>query len=497
MGKIGAAANEPLWARTVLTAFLRHFRGLQKEEDGVVLILVALLIVPLLLVVAVGIDFSQTLVVKRQLAAAVDAAALAIGTDQGEIDQAALDEKAEAYIRAHYSEASFGTLKDFDVTRAVNADSDIEVDVSAVAEVPTSFMRLGGVETLTVAVSSKVIRRDRNLEVVMVLDNSGSMSSAGKMTAMKDAANGLVSTLFGNQETPSNIRVGLVPFTGGVNVNVLSTTPWLDKANPADLNGLILTLLAGESAFDFLAVMRGGIAARWGGCVRSRVGNDPGGPGYDVSDRVPDPTMKNTLFSAYFKPFLGPLKAAYMGVLPPGGPMSPNENCPAAPVQPLTNVKSTITNAINAMTPNGSTNIPEAVAWGWRLISSSEPFTQGAVYSDQNTIKALIVLTDGENAINGSFSSYGQGTAQLNAALNPKMTQVCDNVVADKDGVDGDEDIQLYTIAFNVPPGSTVETLMKNCATKDSYAYSSQDNSSMQSAFRAIAASLNQLRIAK
>jgi Flp pilus assembly protein TadG len=489
---------------TVLSAFLRRLRRLQKDEEGVVLILVALLIVPLLLVVAVGIDFSQTLVVKRQLSAAVDAAALAIGTDEGEMDQAALDEKAEAYIRAHYPEASFGILTDFNVSRTVNGESDIEVDVSATAEVPTSFMRLGGVETLTVAVSSKVIRRDRNLEVVMVLDNSGSMSSAGKMTAMKDAASGLVGTLFGNQETSANIRVGLVPFTGGVNVNVPSTTPWLDRANPADLNGLILNLLAGESAFDFLSVMQGGIAARWGGCVRSRMGNDPGGPGYDVSDRVPDPTRKNTLFSAYFKPFFGPLKVSYLGIIPPGGPFSPNENCPAARVQPLTNAKSTILNAVNAMTADGSTNIPEAIAWGWRLLSSTEPFTQGAAYSDQNTIKALIVLTDGENSVSGSFSSYGQGNGgnpqlgpQVNTALNQKMTQVCDNVVADKDGVEGDEDIQLYTIAFNVPPGSTVETLMRNCATKDSYAYRSQDNSSMQSAFRAIAASLNQLRIAK
>jgi Flp pilus assembly protein TadG len=468
---------------------------MQREEDGVVLILVAVLIVPLLLVIAVGIDFSQTLVVKRQLAAAVDAAALAIGTDPDETEQAVLDDKAEAYIRAHYTEASFGTLKDFDVKRTVNGEADVEVDVSATAEVPTSFMRLGGVDTLTVAVTSKVIRRERKLEVVMVLDNSGSMASGGKMTAMKEAATGLVNTLFGNEEAPDNIKIGLVPFVGGVNVNVPSTTAWLDLNNPADLNGLILTLLNPlQSAFTFLEAMPGGIASRWRGCVRSREGFDLlggwAGLPYDIYDRPPDPLLKNTLFSAYFNPYRGPLLVSYLGQ----NSQQQNENCPTAPVQPLTNNKATITSAINSMTPSGNTNIPEGVAWGWRLISSGLPFQEGAPYSDQNTIKALIVLTDGENN-GGGFSSFGANKS--NTTLNQKMGQVCDYVAANQDSVEGDEDIQLYTIAFNVPAGSTIETLMRNCATKTSYAYSSQDNASMQSAFRNIAAGLNQLRIAK
>jgi Flp pilus assembly protein TadG len=481
----------------VVGAFFRSIDRFRQEERGVVLILVALLIVPLLLVIAVGIDFSQSLIVKRQLAAAVDAAALAIGTDKDEEDQVRLDEKAEAYIKAHYPNSSIGELKEFRVTRVTNADSDIEVDVSAVADVPTSFMRLGGVDKLTVGVSSKVVRRDRKLEVVMVLDNSGSMAIGGKMQAMKDAANGLVNTLYGDQATSDNIRIGLVPFTGAVNVNVPSTTTWLDRTNPADLNGLLLTLLAGESAFDFLAVMQGGIAARWGGCVRSRMG-------YDIVDTPPNPLSNNTLFSAHFKPFLGPLRPIYIGAAPFGGLFGQpqNENCPAATAQPLTNTKSSINQAINAMTANGSTNIPEGIAWGWRLISPTEPFTQGAAYSDNKSSKALIVLTDGENSVAGqnTFSSYGYGRSDnpqlgpnVNATLNTKTTEVCNNVKGASTTGGG---IRVYTVAFDVPAGSTVENLLRSCASTDSF-YQSQSNSELQAAFRDIAASLTQLRIAQ
>ena len=50
----------------------RTIRRFGREERGVVLILFLLVFMPLLLMVAVVIDFSQTLVVKRQLTSAVE-----------------------------------------------------------------------------------------------------------------------------------------------------------------------------------------------------------------------------------------------------------------------------------------------------------------------------------------------------------------------------------------------------------------------------------------
>jgi Flp pilus assembly protein TadG len=478
----------------VISRSIRRFR---REDKGVVLILVVLLVVPILIIVAVGIDFGQTLVVKRQLSGAVDAAALAIGIDPTLTEQDDLDAKALAYIKSHYPDSGIGELTSFTVTRTGDDAQESLVDVTATAEIPTNFMKIAGFETLTVTVGSSVVSRQNKLEVVMVLDNSGSMGGGGKLTAMKTAANTLVDILYGQDAVSEDVKVGLVPFTGGVNVNVPSTTPWLDINNPAPLNSAILTLLTGESAFTALELMSGGIASRWKGCVRSR--DDP----HDTQDTTPDPGNAVTLFSAQFKPFLGLLSvpALYAGSTSD----EQNENCPTATVQPISDTKATVVTAVDAQIADGNTNIAEALAWGWRLLSDGEPFTEAAPFTDQSVIKAIILLTDGENQVAGenTFSSYGFGSLlnpqigpDVNAGLNQKTAEVCQNIKADKDGEPGDQDILIFTIVFNVNSGPIL-TLMENCASDAGKFFNSPSAGELQSTFEAIAAGLNQLRIAQ
>src|SRR4029078_13337143 len=82
-------------------------------------------------------------------------------------------------------------------------------------------------------------------------------------------------------------------------------------------------------------------------------------------------------------------------------PLGPNYNCPASPILPLTNVKAKITSAINGMVAAGNPVIPERIAWGGRVLSPDLPFPEGAPYSDSDTVKFLILLTDGENNVGG------------------------------------------------------------------------------------------------
>jgi Flp pilus assembly protein TadG len=478
--------------------FYRKIRQFRHEEKGVVLILFILLIVPLLLVIAVGMDVGQTLIVKRQLTAAIDSAALTLGKLPDIIDQDDLNSKAEAYIRAHYPVSAIGNLTTFSVTRVDLGNGGSRIDISATAEVATSFMRIGGVDSLTVTVNAQVLRQENFLEVVMVLDNSGSMSGS-KLTALKTAANTLVDILFGADAVSEKVRIGLVPFVGGVNVNVPHTTSWLDSATPAPINSQYINdLAAGQSMFDVLASMNGGIAARWGGCVRSRY--NAGVDNLDTTDTPPDPASPETLFSAYFNPYRSTIAPHSKSLYVNQSSNSQNYNCTSAPIQPLTNVKSTITSAIAAMTAGGNTNIPEGLAWGWRLISPGEPLTEGQGYDQQQVIKAIIVLTDGEN--NGfGFSSYGKPEAvnpqigtNHQAALNTRLSTICANIKADKDGNNSDEDILLYAITFNV--SGPIETLMQNCASPGRF-FDSPTVEDLQAAFRSIASGLNQLRIMK
>ncbi|MBZ9819043.1 pilus assembly protein TadG-related protein [Mesorhizobium sp. CA4] len=93
----------------------------------------------------------------------------------------------------------------------------------------------------------------------------------------------------------------------------------------------------------------------------------------------------------------------------------PNAGCTTSPITPLQDVattagKQTILNAINAMTPTGNTNVPEGLAWGWRTLSSNEPFTEGRDNNERGNDKVVIVLTDGAN----TYSSVNDGNYAKN-----------------------------------------------------------------------------------
>lgn len=93
----------------------------------------------------------------------------------------------------------------------------------------------------------------------------------------------------------------------------------------------------------------------------------------------------------------------------------PNAGCTTSPITPLQDVtttsgKQTILNAIDAMAPTGNTNVPEGLAWGWRTLSSNEPFTEGRDNNEKGNDKVVIVLTDGAN----TYSSVNDGSYAKN-----------------------------------------------------------------------------------
>lgn len=97
----------------------------------------------------------------------------------------------------------------------------------------------------------------------------------------------------------------------------------------------------------------------------------------------------------------------------------PNGNCTTQPITPLVDVTNTagmkqIKDAISAMQPLGGTSVGSGLAWGWRVLSSAEPFTEGRPETDRGNDKVVILLTDGANTyytpssvrrLNGSTSA--------------------------------------------------------------------------------------------
>ncbi|WP_127519903.1 hypothetical protein [Mesorhizobium sp. Z1-4] len=97
----------------------------------------------------------------------------------------------------------------------------------------------------------------------------------------------------------------------------------------------------------------------------------------------------------YFEP-------APLGKSAAGKGEGPNASCTTNPITALTDVSTSaglnsIKDAIDDMDANGGTNVPEGIAWGWRVVSGGLPFNEGRPDSERGNDKVVIVLTDGEN----------------------------------------------------------------------------------------------------
>lgn len=144
------------------------------------------------------------------------------------------------------------------------------------------------------------------------------------------------------------------------------------------------------------------------------------------------------------------------------------------------------------------------MAWGWRVLSPGEPFTEGKPYSD-DTRKIMVVLTDGDNLIWGGwdghnksdFTSYGYlaedrlGTHNrytANDRIDEKTRTVCNNIKA--------KGIEIYTITFQVNSSSTKQ-LFEDCASEPQMAFHSSSNGQLSDVFGQIALDISYLRITK
>ena len=104
-----------------------------------------------------------------------------------------------------------------------------------------------------------------------------------------------------------------------------------------------------------------------------------------------------------------------------GSGYGPNFSCTTNPITPLTDVtvaagKQEILDAIDDMEPTGNTNVPEGTAWGWRVVSSNEPFTEGRPNDEKGNDKVVIVLTDGANTYGDQGGNDNAGNKSTYAA---------------------------------------------------------------------------------
>lgn len=509
MDQIG---NRMALAAFKLLATIGEFR---RNRQGNVAIIFAVALMPIMAAAGIGVDLSRAYLVKAHLTQALDAAGLAVAGSPGASEEY-LETLAQDFFNANYPTTEIGVPGELHLNLGDNV-----VTLSATATLPTSLLGVFGIDEMDVGSEIEVTRENKALEIVMVLDNTGSMGSNGKLGAMKEAATSLVNILFGDNPDLDKIHIGLVPFAAGVNVGTEFPTTALDMTGASSIHGENFKFSTDPNVNNLWDLYDQINNRSWEGCVQTRP--EP----LDENDTPPSAGNPDTLWVPWFAPDEGDASkyvndylddadpdqndgpeqkdiSKYDGAWVSSSSRGPDAGCTMRPVTPMTNDKDLLIDDIDDMNASGVTHIPVGLSWGWRLISPGEPYTEGREYDDPSVDKAIILLTDGSNVLGtlnnrnrSRYTAYGYirkgrlGTTNKSAAedrLDPKTAEICENIK--------DEGVRLYTITFQVSNSDT-QALMEGCATSPALYFDSPSNEELQTVFQAIARDLSNLRLSR
>ena len=528
-------------------------RRFLKDRRGNVAPIFAVAAVPLIASIGAAVDYTNLVHQRRIVQDALDAAALAANRLVGLEPKSAVKAEAVAFFNANIADKGLPEM----TPHVTVGTGTVLVTTSFTTD--TYFLGLIGLAEQTQNLKAKSISGSATYEVVMVLDNSGSMAGS-KISSLKEAAKDLTASLFeqnASNPKPDPVKIGVVPFAAAVNVGSgYKNASWMDTGAAAPYHSE--NFEEEKSRFDLFDDINN---IRWQGCVEARP--HP----YDTDDTTPTTAMPATMFVPMFAPdepddgsyannyidddggscdfssgsgwggwdwgwgwnwgggggsgtsindlsdaerqalvckYDGATLSGYSGSN--GISKGPNYNCTAEELQPLTTIRGHVESALAKMKADGMTNIHAGIMWGWRLLSPGEPFTGGRAYSEPDNRKILVVMTDGEN----TYTTYNNMNKSMYGAFgyiakdHLGTTSSNSNTVVDKMDDRTEEactnakaaGITIYTVAFKVTSTSTKNMLVR-CASQASMAYTSESNTELVDTFGSIARDITLLRLEK
>lgn len=184
---------------------LKRYRG---DERGVVTIFACFIIMMMVLVGGIGVDLMHNEMERTRLQNTLDRAVLAAA----DLDQTLTPEDV---VRDYFDKAGMSDyLSDVTVNQGINYRT---VSATASTVSATQFMRLVGVDELKVPAAGTAEERISKVEVSLVLDISGSMGRNSRMSNLQDAAKTFVDKLV-RDETEDLISISVIPYSEHVNV---------------------------------------------------------------------------------------------------------------------------------------------------------------------------------------------------------------------------------------------------------------------------------------
>lgn len=204
---------------------------LAHDRAGNTLAMMAIALVPLIGMAGSAIDTARVFYVKVRLQQACDAGALAgrkfmNGTEFN--DAARI--QAQAFFANNFKAGMMGSTDP--AFTPVRTDQG-QVAGTASVTVPMTLMKMAGFEPITIAVACEAKLEIPNLDVMFVLDTTGSMTetnpgdSADRITGLRQAVMNFYGTLDRAKKPGTLIRYGAVPYASNVNVGMLLRPEWM------------------------------------------------------------------------------------------------------------------------------------------------------------------------------------------------------------------------------------------------------------------------------
>lgn len=399
-----------------------------KDTSGNVAIIFAVVSTAIISILGLGIDFQRSVSAEQNIQSALDATSLA--AVRAMQDASNTETEIRTYAENVFAANIQGSNTNLNCPKpTVTVDfttGKVEADINCT--LPTTLAGIFSIREVKIGQSSVANMSMSKLDLAMMLDVSGSMSGQ-KIKDLKSAANDAIDTLI-TARTGDRVRIAFNTYSTAVNVGSYAKTV---KGNNYDAT----------SATRDCVTERGGIA---------KFKDDAPGTGKYLEETT---------------------KSADNKAL----------SCPSSSLEPLSTDKDKLQKAINGLSANGWTAGHLGIAWAWYLISpdwdkiwpkDSKPLD----YDDNDTIKAVILMTDGE------FNTYYQNGQGNSVGQSKKL---CNNMK--KEGV------IVYSVAFQAPKAG--KDVLKACASNDDTFYDASSGTELKEAYAAIASQLTNLRLTR
>jgi Flp pilus assembly protein TadG len=513
--------------RQRIKELVRHFA---REERGNIAVVFALSVIPMVGFVGAAVDYSHANSVKVAVQAALDATALMLAKNAGTQTTAQMQSTASSFFAAQ-----FNRKEAINPAVVVNyTPSNSTIVLNATTSVKTDFMGLMGFKTLDVKASSTAAwATNALLRVSLVLDNTGSMASAGKMPALQTAAKNMLSKLASATKTTGDVYVSIVPFAKDVNFGASNySQPWVqwDDGTDNSWDGSKGTCSLSGYNTRSACIGQGGTCSISGNttpptctaagtcsissqttqstctaagvCSNSRYttqsrcmargatwtsGKWTAGVWTAAATWTPTPHSTWTGCVVDRGDATGPnvgnydTNATSPSTTTPATLYVPEQysDCPQA-VMSLNTNWSAMNTLINTMSPAGNTNQGIGLQAGWQSLVGGGPFVAPAKTAGVKYAEHIVLLTDGLNTANRWYTNQ--------ASIDAREQILCQNIK--------NAGITLWTIQVNTD-GDPTSTLLQNCATDPTKFFLLKSSNEIISTFDDISFKMTRLHLAQ